>query len=69
MAKVLEGNYADKGKRYGYKENVPGWMEHRLGDAEMGFIQQAMRDDPDFLAEQEQLHRELQESFGKGKAR
>lgn len=28
MAKVLEGNYADKPKRYGRKEVVPGWMNN-----------------------------------------
>lgn len=65
MAKVLEGNYADKGSRYGRKEKVPGWMEHTLGDAELEAIQRVMQDDPTFQAEQEQLRRELQESFGR----
>ena len=65
MAKVLEGNYADKGSRYGRKEKVPGWMEHTLGDAELEAIQRVMQDDPAFQAEQEQLRRELQESFGR----
>lgn len=44
MAKVLEGNYADRGK-YNKKE-VPGWGKHTLGDAEMEFINRALRDDP-----------------------
>lgn len=34
MAKVLEGNYADKPKRYGKKEIVPGWMKKRELDAD-----------------------------------
>lgn len=65
MAKVLEGNYADKGSRNGRKEKVPGWMEHSLGDAELEAIQRVLQDDPGFQAEQEQLRRELQESFGR----
>lgn len=46
MLKVLEGNYADKPKRYGRKEPVPGWMEHSLGDAEMEAIQRVLKEDP-----------------------
>ena len=65
MLKVLEGNYADKGKRYGYKEKTPGWMGFSMGDAEREAIEQAMRDDPSFQAEQEQLRRELQDAFGR----
>ncbi len=44
IAKVLEGNYADKPKRYGRKEPVPGWMEHSLGDAEEQAIQKLMNE-------------------------
>ena len=40
-------------------------MEHSLGDAELEAIQRVMQDDPGFQAEQEQLRRELQESFGR----
>ena len=65
MLKVLEGNYADKGKRYGYKEKTPGWMGFSMGEAELEAINQVMKDDPSFQAEQEQLRRELQESFGR----
>lgn len=65
MLKVLEGNYTDKPKRYGYKEKTPGWMGFTMGDAEKGFIEQALKDDPDFQAEQEQLRKELQASFGR----
>ena len=65
MLKVLEGNYADKGKRYGYNEKTPGWMGFSMGEAELEAINQVMKDDPAFQAEQEQLRRELQESFGR----
>lgn len=65
MLKVLEGNYADKGKKYGYKEKTPGWMGFTIGDAEREAIAQQMQDDPAFQAEAEQLRRELQESFGR----
>ena len=65
MLKVLEGNYTDKPKRYGYKEKVPGWMGFTMGDAEREAIEQVLKDDPGFQAEQEQLRRELQESFGR----
>ena len=44
MVKVLEGNYADKEKRYGRKEPVPGWMEHSLGDAEMEVLKRTLND-------------------------
>lgn len=64
MVKVLEGNYADKGKTYGRKEKVPGWLNKpfEMGDAEQNAIRQLMGDD---LREAEQLRKELQESFGR----
>ena len=65
MLKVLEGNYADKPKRYGYKEKVPGWMGFQMGDAEREAIQKQFENDPEFQAEADQLRRELQESFGR----
>ena len=46
MAKVLEGNYADK-PRYGRKEPVPGWAQPSLGSAELEAIQRVLREDPD----------------------
>ena len=67
MAKVLEGNYADKG-RTGRKEKLPGWMMQpsmELGSAEMDAIRSALQDDTDFQEEADQLRRELQESFGR----
>jgi predicted phage replisome organizer len=65
MLKVLEGNYTDKPRRYGYKEKTPGWMGFTMGDAERDAINQVLKDDPEFQAEQEQLRRELQASFGR----
>jgi predicted phage replisome organizer len=69
MAKVLEGNYADKGTRYGgRKEKLPGWMMQpsmELGSAEMEALRRVMEDDTDFQEEADQLRRELQESFGR----
>lgn len=64
MVKVLEGNYADKGKTYGRKEKVPGWLNKpfEMGDAEQNAIRQLMGDD---LKEAERLRKELQESFGR----
>lgn len=48
MAKVLEGNYADKPKRYGRKEPVPGWMgKHEMGEAEKEAIRRMMNGDTD----------------------
>lgn len=68
MVKVLEGNYADKGKTYGRKEKVPGWFkEYEMGDEELAAIRKLMGQKPeeDFTEEREQLQRELQESFGR----
>ena len=62
IAKVLEGNYADKSKKYGRKEPVPGWMEHSLGEAEMEFVRRALAEpDPDLADRAEKLRRELQD--------
>ena len=68
MVKVLEGNYADKGKTYGRKEKVPGWFkEYEMGDAETAAIRKLMGVQEDYSEsdEAEQLRRELQESFGR----
>ena len=69
MLKVLEGNYTDKPKTYGYryKEKTPGWMGFTMGDAELDAINHVLKDDPDFQAEQEQLRQELQASFGRNR--
>ena len=66
MAKVLEGNYADKGRRFGRKENLPGWFGNReLDEDETNAIQAMLAEDSDFQEEADQLRRELQESFGR----
>ena len=67
MAKVLEGNYADKGKPKGRKEKVPGWFGFEMGNAELEAVQQLLAEDEDFTEEAEQLRRELQASFGGNK--
>lgn len=61
---ILEGNYAEKGKRYGYKEKVPGWAGFSMGTAEQEAIDQLMKDDPDYQRERAQLEKELQ-AFGR----
>lgn len=46
MAKVLEGNYADKPGKFGKrKEPVPGWMQPSLGQAELEAIQKVLAED------------------------
>lgn len=74
IAKVLEGQYADKPKRYGRTETVPGWMNKELGTAERAAIQRILNEsdpvreaesDPAFQAEAEQLRQRMQEKYGK----
>jgi predicted phage replisome organizer len=67
MAKVLEGNYADKGSRYGgRKEKVPGWLGYQHSESELDAIRRVMeQEDPEAQEERDQLARELQESFGR----
>lgn len=66
MAKVLDGNYSDKPRRYGRKEPVPGWMEPSLGEAELEAIQQVLKkpitagDDPELAERAERLRKEFQ---------
>lgn len=49
MAKVLEGNYADKPSRYGRKEAVPGWMagKRELGEDEVRAIKRITESTPE----------------------
>ena len=73
MAKVLEGNYADKPKRYTRKEQVPGWMGFQMGDAEKDAIAKLFNDDPndsvetnpELAAEVEQVQQRLKEKYGR----
>ena len=62
MLKVLEGNYTDKPKKYGYKEKVPGWYRpFEAGAAELEAIQKVLEEpEEDFTEEAEQLRKELQ---------
>jgi hypothetical protein len=55
FVKILEGNYADKGR----KEMVPGWMERQFDDDEVRAIQAMMADD-DLTERAERLRMELQ---------
>ena len=67
MAKVLEGNYADKGKTGGRKEKLPGWYEHSFSEVELDNIRQQMaaeNESPEAQEERDQLARELQ-AFGR----
>ena len=59
MAKVLEGNYADKGNRYGRKEKVPGWMVSEPGTAEQTALRNILGDD--FKLQAEQAMKRIQE--------
>lgn len=62
MAKVLEGNYADKPKKYvnGRKEIVPIWCEKReLDDDERASIQRMLGNDPDLAERAEKLKERL----------
>ena len=68
MAKVLEGNYADKDKPVGRKEKLPSWYTKpfEAGAAEQDNIRRllAENESPEAQAEREQLARELQ-AFGR----
>ena len=67
MLKVLEGNYADKPKRYGgRKEPVPGWCkEYEMGEAETEAIKRLMgnkptvSNDPELADRAERLRKQL----------
>ena len=69
MVKVLEGNYADKGKPSGRKEKVPGWFQqYEMGDAENAAIRKMMGmpcEDSSETEEAQQLRAELEASFGR----
>lgn len=62
MAKILDGNYADK-PRYGKKEKLPGWFGQRELDDDEGAAIRRMMSDAD-QAEADQLRAELQAAFG-----
>ena len=60
FSKVLEGNYADKGK----KEKLPDWLVKQKEKRDFAKLMGWDTEEEDFSQEAEQLRRELQESFG-----
>ena len=69
LLKVLEGNSADKPKRYGRKEPVPGWMGKReTDDDEIAAVRRMFADEnsvtvgnnPELADRAERLRQELQ---------
>ena len=63
MAKVLEGNYADKPQRYGRKEIVPDWMKKGEPSDFMADVVKrtmSMADKPELSERVERLKAELQ---------
>ena len=74
MAKVLEGNYADKISKYTRNEIVPGWMkERKLDEDEKAAIQRMMGDtslyeeDSAFQESAEMLRQKMQEKYGRNR--
>ena len=68
MAKVLEGNYADKGRPAGrQKEKVPGWMAegHKPDNAFMAAVQKHLSlPDDDFEEQAAEAMKRIQEVTG-----
>jgi predicted phage replisome organizer len=69
MAKVLEGNYADKGSTGGRKEKLPSWYvkPFEAGSAEQENIRRLLAEEnesPEANAERDQLAQELK-AFGR----
>ena len=70
MAKVLEGNYADKAKRYTRTETKPNWMQPSMipGKAEWeaaySVLTEDDTDDPEVAAQAEELQKMLQAKYG-----
>lgn len=70
MAKVLEGNYADKQQRYTRKEVKPNWMQPSMDYTEdhAAAIRAMFKDDPAFEEEAEAMRKKLQEKYGRKEA-
>jgi predicted phage replisome organizer len=60
MAKVLEGNYADKRNGGGRKEIAPIWLDNQPSDWERKAIQKMMGNDPELAERAERLKEQLQ---------
>lgn len=73
MAKVLEGNYADKPKRWGRNEKVIYGASGQLGEAEVEALQRMLRDEPAetvenspaLAAEADNLAQRMKEKYGR----
>lgn len=72
MAKVLEGNYADKGKKYGRTEQVPSWMQPRAAspiamDAVRRMLEEEgeLNEDPAVMQQADLLKQKMQQKYGR----
>lgn len=67
MAKVLEGQYADKGKRYTRTETKPQWMAQRqqAGGELDRYMQWEETQTPEVEQEAEEMQRRMQEKYGR----
>lgn len=70
MAKVLEGNYADKQQRYTRRETKPNWMQPSMDYEEdtLASTYAMFKDDPAFEKEAEAMRKKLQEKYGRKEA-
>lgn len=75
MAKVLEGNYADKQQRYTRRETKPNWMQPSLemGEAELNAIQRMMgtvtvEENTAVAQEAEAMQQRMREKYGRKEA-
>jgi predicted phage replisome organizer len=75
MAKVLEGNYADKQQRYTRRETKPNWMQPSLemGEAELDAIKrmmgtQTVESNPAIAQEAEAMQQRMREKYGRKEA-
>ena len=67
MAKVLEGNYADKGNRYTRTETKPQWMAQKGLPTAVASVEKYLQwdDAPDVKQEAEEMQRRMQEKYGR----
>ena len=73
MPRVIEGDYADKGKKFTRTEKKPGWMMQPsmvMGQSEVdalnSFMNKPAEDtDPEFVAQAEEMQRRMQEKYGR----
>ena len=67
MAKVLEGNYADKGNRYTRTETKPQWMAQKGLPTVVSDVDKYLQweDAPEVKQEAEEMPRRMQEKYGR----